>query len=332
MPEPQPRPQRQEPRVLRHVEPGGVQAEQRRRAPQQSEVADGLRRRERHQRPGGGRQPFEAAYEPLLQLGDHPGPRTHRPGDPERPRVMRELQQRQRVAVRLGQDPVEDLGVQPGVRHRSQHRPGVLVAQPRQRQPRKIGEPGPRPGLPRGEHHRDALHRHPPRHEDQRPPRGVVDPLRVVHHTAHRLLLSHLVQQPEHRQPDRQRIGGSPFPDPEHGLQSRPLHFRKPQAVRQMRRAQLMQRRVRQIPLELCPGPPQHREPFQGPYRGIEQRRLAHPGLPGHHERAPTPGSRRAQQPIDLEPFPLPGDELQRSRPPLPVLEPLTPSNRDELA
>ncbi|KWT58932.1 hypothetical protein ADL21_26025 [Streptomyces albus subsp. albus] len=149
MPEAQPRPQGQQPGVLREGEVTGLQPEEPRRAAQQVEIADRLRRGERHQRPGRVRQPLEAVDELLLQRVHHTGPEAPRAEDPEGFRVVGELQQRQQVPVRLGQDPVDDLGVQPGVRRRCQQGPGVLVAQAREGYARELGESGRRADIAR---------------------------------------------------------------------------------------------------------------------------------------------------------------------------------------
>ena len=61
----------------------------------------------------------------------------------------RQLQQRQRAAVRLGQDPVPDPLIQAEPNHRTQQRTGVLIRQPPElqlRQPRELIT-----GLARGE-------------------------------------------------------------------------------------------------------------------------------------------------------------------------------------
>ncbi|GAA3074539.1 hypothetical protein GCM10020000_69430 [Streptomyces olivoverticillatus] len=132
MPETQPRPQGQKSGVLREGEPCGIQSDDLRRATEQAEIADRLRCGEHHQRARGVRQPLEAVDELLLQRVHHGGPAALWAGHPERLRVVGELQQRQRVATCLGQDAVDDLGVQLGMRRRSQHGPGVLVTQTRE--------------------------------------------------------------------------------------------------------------------------------------------------------------------------------------------------------
>ena len=82
--------------------------EQLRGAPQQRHVADGLRRREQQQLARVARERLQLPHEALLDAADQ----RHRARQPEaaghrrRRQPARQLQQRERIARRLGEDPV----------------------------------------------------------------------------------------------------------------------------------------------------------------------------------------------------------------------------------
>ena len=136
-------------RVGADPEPGGGPPHQRR-------VAGRVGRREQQQAPGLVRERADAPAEALLDAARQ----RHRAGEPEpagqlgRRQSAWQLQQRQRVAPRLGDDLVAHPRVDRPGQHRVQQRPRVGVPQPADRQLRQPGQvaarrPGPRrPGRP----------------------------------------------------------------------------------------------------------------------------------------------------------------------------------------
>jgi hypothetical protein len=79
--------------------------------------------------------------------------------------------------------------------------------------------------------------------------RRPIKPLRVINHAQKRLLLGHLRQQAEHRQPHEKPIRRVPRPQPERNPERVVLRGRQPVQAIQQRRAQLLQRRERKLHL-----------------------------------------------------------------------------------
>jgi hypothetical protein len=75
--------------------------------------------------------------------------------------------------------------------------------------------------------------------------------VRVVHHAHERTLLCHLRQQPQRRQADQKSIRRRPVAEPEGGRERVVLWTRESLKPIQHRRAELMQRRERKLPLGL---------------------------------------------------------------------------------
>ena len=159
---------------------------------------------------------------------------------------------RQRVPARLGQELVGDPLVQPPRNHRRQERPRIGVrASP---STTSSGSPASFVArLARGEQHHHRLRQQPARHERQRLRGGAVQPLRVVDHAHKRTLLRRLGQQAKHRQADEEPIRRRALAQPERGLQRVALRSGKALKAIEQRRAQLMQRRERQLHLRLHP-------------------------------------------------------------------------------
>ena len=109
-----------------------------------------------------------------------------------RAHVPRQLQQDQRVAPALGDDPLPDALVEPAGHGRRQQRLRVVVAEPFEPQLRKARDVAVVARLADREDDRHRLGEQPPRHEPEHLPRGLVQPLKVVDETQQRLLLGQL--------------------------------------------------------------------------------------------------------------------------------------------
>ena len=175
--------------------------------------------------------------EPAGELGDVPG--------------ARQLEQRERVAVALGDDLLADRGVQRAVHVVQQQRARIAVAEPADRQ---LGEPGEdvvADARPRGAHERDPLGEQAAGDEAEDLRRGVVEPLRVVDDADERLLLGDLGEQRQRREPDQEAVGRGPGAQPEHRRERVALRDGQPVEVIQHRRAELVQAAVGELHLRL---------------------------------------------------------------------------------
>ncbi len=108
------------------------------------------------------------------------------------------------------------------------------------------------------EQQHDALGVEPPRGEQQRLARRVVEPLEVVGEREHRLALGGRGEQAEHAGGDGEAVGDGRGLERERAAQRRRLHRRDLAAQVEQRREQLRQRRERQMRLRLDPARPQH--------------------------------------------------------------------------
>ena len=188
------------------------------RAPQQAHVADRLGRRHQQQALRLARKRPDPLHEGLL---DAAGQRP-RVGKPEPARELgrrqptRQLQQRQRVAARLGDDLIAHALVQPPRHGRRQQRACVVVGEARRR-PAPAGRLSSLTSLGSRTANtmRDPLRQQAPRHERQRLRRGPIEPLHIVDQAHERLRLGRLGQQAQDRQGDEEAIRGSAVLQPE---------------------------------------------------------------------------------------------------------------------
>ncbi len=208
MPEPHPRADLDQGGRLGRFRRGGPDAEPLGRAPQQRHVADRLGRRQYQQAPGRRRERHQLVHEALLdpagQLHLHRQPEPAR--DRDRRPAARQLEQRERVAAGLAEDPVPHSRVErPGDR-RVQQPAGVGRDQAPDHE---LGQPGKLmlvAGRAQREHQSDPLRQEAPRHERERLDRHPVKPLRVVDDADERLVLGHIGQQAEDGQADQEAI------------------------------------------------------------------------------------------------------------------------------
>ncbi|MFG1991953.1 hypothetical protein ACGFJ7_18440 [Actinoplanes sp. NPDC048988] len=154
-------------------------------------------------------QSAAAGGEALLQTAGQ----RQRPGQPEaagqphRGAGRRKFEQREGIAVRLGEDRVADPLVQRPADDRVEQRPRVEVTE-------ALDGPGgqavelPHRRPQRVQHHH-RLGLEPARDEREHPSGRLVEPLRVVDHAEKRLLGGRLAEQAERGQPDQERIGGA---------------------------------------------------------------------------------------------------------------------------
>jgi hypothetical protein len=127
------------------------------RAPEQHRVPDGLGRRDQQQQPCRGRQRRQPLGEALLD----PARQRRGVGQPEPARELgrrpatRELQQRERVALRLRQNPITHPLIKPAGHHRPEQLARIVVVQSAHAELRQPFEISPAQRLARGQYQPD---------------------------------------------------------------------------------------------------------------------------------------------------------------------------------
>ena len=153
------------------------------------------------------------------------------PGSPNPPassagvNAPRQLQQRQRVAARLGDDLVADPRVQGPGERRVQQRPRVVLAQALDHELRQSRQLVAR--LARREDQADRFRLQAARDEREDLRRGAIEPLLVIHQADQRLLLGHLGEQAQDGQADEEAIRRRPGADAERRPQRIALRSRE---------------------------------------------------------------------------------------------------------
>ena len=196
-----------------------------RRAPQKRRVADRFCCRQEQQPPRVAREPCQPPREALLD----PGGQRQRCRQPETSGELggrqpaRELQERERIAACLGDDPLEHGLVQPRREDGLQQRPCIPAAQRLDAELREAGQSTIH--LTRRERERDPLRQQAVSHERERSGRCAVEPLRVVDHAQERLLLDGFGEEAENREPDKIRARRLSGAEPEGDAERVPLRI-----------------------------------------------------------------------------------------------------------
>ena len=278
-------------------------------------VAGRISRRYEQQTPRVARQPRKPAREALL---DARGERQRRgqaepAGELRRRQAAWQLQEGERISVRLDDDPLQHTLVEARRQDRVQQRPRISTAERLDVKLREAGERLDR--LPRREDHRDLLGQKAAGHERQHTRRRTVEPLRIVDDTEERLLVGRLRQQVEDREPDEERIRRPARAQPERNFQGVALGIRQALHEVETRRAQLVERRERKFHLPLDSdraGDPEARSRFD---RIVEQRGLTDARLPVDRQHAALPVARRRQHAVEHVALALPSEQLHRGCP-----------------
>jgi hypothetical protein len=148
--------------------------------------------------------PPEARFDPLWQRSVA--------GEPEASRQRRErrsawqLEQRKRIAARLGQYPVAHAVVHGSRDDRGKELPRRAIRQSQERQLWESGKLLEPAGLALCEQQNNCLRGKAPSHEREHLCRRPVEPLDVVDNAEHWMLLRHVGEQTEHSQPDEKAI------------------------------------------------------------------------------------------------------------------------------
>jgi hypothetical protein len=268
------------------------------RPPQQRRLAGRLGRGYQQQPLGRGGQllhaPPEAGFDPARQRAGKAEP----PGQFGRRQFMRQLDEGQRVAARLGEDPIPHAVIEwPADSRREQLASGVI----RQARKRQIGQPGQLVELARlalGEQQHYRLRVQAPRHEREHLGRGPVQPLGIIDQAQQRPLLGGVGEQAEHRQADQEPVGLRPRTHPERRPERVALRRRQPPEAAQHRPAQLMQAGKGKLHLRLDPGRPGDPKAPGALGRVTQQRCLSDSRFAAQDQHRALPGPRIREQPV----------------------------------
>jgi hypothetical protein len=269
-------------------------------APQQGRVADRVGRRREHESSRVGRERLEPSQEAAL---DAAGQRRRiRQAEAARQlgrgQAAWQLEQRERVAARLRDDPLAHPLVHGPHDRRLQQRASVVVGQATDDQLREPVELDAVAGLAHREDQRDALGQEPAGDERQRLHRDAVQPLGIVDDADQRRLLGHLGQEAQHGQPDEEPVRRLAAAHAERGAQRITLRIGDPIHAVQQWSTELMQAGERELHLGLDAG--RRGDPAARRARDevLEQRRLADPRLAAHDQDATLARPDAVQQPV----------------------------------
>jgi hypothetical protein len=310
MPEPYPCAELDQPGSDRRCRRFGTDPEPPGRPAYQRRVAERLGRRDQQQPPGLRRQSLHPAPEALL---DPPGERCRSPEAEPVPQIRRghapgQLQQRQRIAASLGDDPVADPLIQRHGDHRVQQRPRIGLPQPFDHQLRQSCQVIARNAG--REDQANRLRRQTPCDKRQDLRGGAIEPLLVIHQADQRALPGHLRQQAQHRQPDEKGVRRWPGTEAERSPQRIAQRTRETIEAIQHRRTQLMQPGERELHLRMDARSTHHPAALRLPGRVVQQRRLAHARLAGHHQHPALTRANGIDQPVKDIAFTAPACQL----------------------
>jgi hypothetical protein len=297
--EPHPDPRLDEAGGLRGAGGGGLEPEPVGGAHEQRQVPDRLGRRDQHELARGVGQrldpPQEAALDAMRE--------GHRARDPEpaaelgRRQPVGQLEQRERVPPRLGDDPVAKLLVEPPADRRLQQGARVVVRQPLDHELRQAVQRQVVARLADREDQAHGLREQAPRDEGERLRRRLVLPLRVVDDADQRALLGHLGQEAQHGEPDEEAVGGRPRDAAERGAERHALRVGQPLHPVEHRRAELMDARERELHLGFHARRPRDATPRRALHEVVEQRGLADARLAPQDQHAAVAGAHVVHQP-----------------------------------
>ena len=197
-----------------------------------------------------------------------------------------ELEQGQRMAAYLCENPAADVLVERTRDNRRQQRPSRLLIQPAQPefgQTRQVIRRGASCGRRTDREHQPyRLRQQAAPDESKDLGRGLVEPLRVVHDAQHQLLLRGLRHEAEHREGDQESVGAITGGKPERDAEPATLRLGQRPEPAEHRRTQLMQPGEGQLHLRLDADHAGHRETGRFGDQMSQQFRLADPRLSPH--------------------------------------------------
>ncbi len=227
------------------------------------------------------RQRAEPPHVVLLDLtGKVPGGgEREAAGELRRGHGLRQLQQGQGVATRLGDDPIADMVIEPARDDRDQEGASVVLGEPAEGELRQAVQHPLVRRLAHGEDDQERLGQHPPGDEPEDLARRSVEPLRVVDEAQQWPLGGDLRQEAERGERHEEPVGGAARREAEGDAQCVLLRFGDRVEVRQHRPAQLVQPGERQLHLGLDTRDPSDPEAGRLPSAMAQECGLAHAGL-----------------------------------------------------
>ena len=271
------------------------------RTPQQGHVPDRLRRRCQEEPLRVDRERPDTPKEALLdEVRDRPGVGTAEPARQlRRGQPSGQLQQRERISIRLGDDPIADPFVQSPGDHRAQQRTGLRVAQAPDHHHRETAQCLVLTRVTHGEDHGHRFRQKSSRDEPEDLRRRPIEPLCVVDQAYERLLLGHLGQQTEDCQPDQEAVRSGSTPQAERGAERIALRTRQTLEPIQKRRAELLQPGERELHLGLDARRSRDATLRRPLHQVVQQGGLADPRLAAHDQHLAPPRPHALQQPLD---------------------------------
>ena len=283
---------RQQPGILRGGGRRGTHAERLGRAPDQQRIANRFRCRNEQQHSRVVRKRVETAQIALLdpprqRVGGQQSETARQLG---RGQSARQLEEGERIAPGLGNDPVAHLFVQTPGDPRREQRACVLVAQPLDHELRQPAELLHVARLANREHHRDRLGLEATCDERQDLGGFAVEPLHVVDHAHERPLLGRVGQQAERSETEQEAIRSRSLGQPER--QPQRLLLRGREMVDPLEHPcahELLQPGQRQLHLRLDATRPRDPASRSAVHEVVQQYGLPHTWLPANDQhRAPA--------------------------------------------
>ena len=199
----------------------------------------------------------------------------------------------------LRDEPVSDPSVQMPRHGRAEQGAGVLVSQPFHGQRRQTSEHRFVGLLPDREQEHHRLGQQPSADEAQDLGGGFIQPLSVIDEADQGPLGRHLRQQAQHRKTDQEPVRSAPCGQPEGDLQRVPLGPRQRGQATEHRRAELVQRRERQLHLGFHAGDPNEATARRLARAVAQQCRLADPRLAPEDQRFALAASGTLQHAVE---------------------------------
>jgi hypothetical protein len=267
-------------------------------APHQRRVADWLGRGRQEEPPGLRRKRLETPPEALLDAARHRHGLGHpvAAGQLRRRHRARQLQQRQRVAARFGDDAVPHPFVELDVDRGLEQRARIGLAQAPHRHVRQARQLGLVADLADREDEGDRLGIEAAGDERQRLRRRAVEPLRVVHDAQQRLVACRLGAQAEHGEPHEQAIRRVAGAEAERGAERLALGPGQRVQVLEQGRAELLQPGVRELHLGLRARRSHDAAARRLVRHVLQQRGLADASLAAQHQHRASAGAQASQQ------------------------------------
>jgi hypothetical protein len=208
---------------------------------------------------------------------------------------MRQLKQGQRVAARLGEDPIPHPVIEwpaDGRREQLARASGRQLPQRQVRQPGQLVKLARLARLALREQQRNRLRLQAPGHEREHLGRGPVKPLGIINQAQQGPFLRGVGEQAEYRQADQKAVGLRPGTQTERRPERIALRRRQPLEAAQHRPAQLVQAGKGKLHLRLGSGRPDNLETRGTLGRVTQQRCLSYPRFAAQHQHRALPGPR----------------------------------------